>query len=107
MLGRQHYGRRTVNSVDACCEHTYLLVAVLDREIDVRAFTATDPIALSFQNIIGPTRFEPFNVRDELFRVVRNTQKPLFQISLLNGSAATPTDPARRLFVRGHSFFFG
>ena len=109
MIRRQDHGRRTVDRVDSRGEHTNLLVAipVLYLEVDIRAFTAAHPIALTFQNLVGPTGFDLFNVGDELFCIVRDAQEPLFQISLLDGRTAAPADPSRRLFVREHSLFFG
>src|ERR1041384_1185854 len=107
MIGRQHDGRRTVDRVNTRGEHTNLLIAILYLEVDVRAFTAANPIALAFQNFVRPTRFNLFDVGDELFCVVRDTQEPLLQISFFDLSTATPTDSSRRLFVREHSLFFG
>jgi hypothetical protein len=107
MIRRQHDSRRAVDRVDARGEHTYLLITIFDLEIDIRAFTAADPIALTFQNLVGPTRFDLFNVGDELFCVVRDAQEPLFQVSFLDLSAASPADSSRRLFVREDSLFFG
>src|SRR4029078_12141077 len=105
MVGRQDHGRRAIDRVDACCENTNLVLAILYREVDVRAFTTANPIALTFQNLVGPTRFDLFNISDELFCVVRDAQKPLVQISLLDLRTTTPTYSARRLFVREHSLF--
>src|ERR1041385_4778882 len=98
MLGRHHDRSRAVNSVDARREYTNLLLAVFDCEVDVCAFTATDPVALSLQNFLGPSGFDLFYVSDELFGVISDAQKPLFEIALLDLSAATPADSTRRLF---------
>src|SRR5689334_20721747 len=106
MLGRHHDRSRAVNSVDARSEHTNLLLAVFDSEVDECTFTTTDPVALSLQNFLRPGVFDLFYVGDELFRVVSDAQKPLFQITLLNSGAAAPADPTRRLLVREHSLFF-
>src|ERR1043165_502365 len=100
MVERQHDRGRTVDGVDARREHTNLLVAVLELKLDKRAFTAADPIALPFQNLLGPTGFDLFDVRSELFRVVGDAQEPLLEIALLDRRAAAPANAARRLLVR-------
>src|SRR5689334_20796198 len=107
MFCRQHDGRRAVDSVDARGKDTYLLVAVFNCEIDERTFAASDPVALTFQNLLGPAGFDLLHVGYELFRVISDAQKPLFQISLLDRRTTTPADPARRLLVRQHGLFFG
>src|SRR5687768_8766906 len=99
MVRRQDNGSRAVNGVDARSEHTNLFVTVLNLKIDKRAFTAADPIALPLQNLFRPTRFDLFNIGDELFRVVCDPQEPLLQIALLDRRSATPTDSAGRLLV--------
>src|SRR6185369_4988365 len=102
-----HHDRtRAVNSVDARCEHTNLLLAVFHAEVDVCAFAATDPVTLSLQDFFGPAVFDLFYVGDELLGVGGNAQEPLFQVALLDNRTAAPADPARRLFIRQHSFFF-
>src|ERR1051326_4685190 len=106
MFGRQNDRGRTVDRVDARGEHTNLPVAVLYRKLDKRAFAATDPIALPFQNFLGPTSFDLLDVGDQLFRVIGDAQKPLLEIALLDRRAAAPANSTRRLFVRQHSLFF-
>src|SRR5215510_10114179 len=99
MLSRQHHRRGAEDRVDTSCEYTNLLVAVFDGKLDKRAFTTSDPIALSLQNFLGPTGFDLFHVSDQLFGVVSDAQEPLLQISLLDLCSAAPADPARRLFI--------
>src|SRR5689334_5384752 len=99
MVHREHYGGGPEDSVDTRCEHTNLLVAVLHWKLDKGAYTAPDPITLPLQSFLGPAGFDLLHIREQLLRVVSDAQKPLFQISLLDGGAATPADAAGRLFV--------
>src|SRR6185295_1643015 len=92
--------------VDTRRKHTYLALAVLYLKVDVRTFAAADPVALSFQNFFGPACFDLLDVGDELFCIIGDSQKPLFEISLLYSRTAAPTDAARRLFIRQHGLFF-
>src|SRR6185503_13431800 len=84
----------------------YLLVAVFHSKLNKSAFAASNPVTLSLQHFLGPTSLDLFHVGDELFRVLSDAQEPLFQITLLDWSTATPADAARRLFVRQHGLFF-
>src|SRR5215204_5743292 len=106
MLRGQHKRRRSVDSVDTRGEHTDLLVAVLDRKLDIRAFAASDPVTLALQNFLGPTVFDLLDVGDELLGIVSDAQEPLFQIAFLDWGATAPADAARRLLVREHGLFF-
>src|SRR6266850_715090 len=91
--------------VDARGEHTNLLFAVLYGEIDVGPFAAPNPITLTLEHLLRPGGFDLLNIRDELFSVLRDAQKPLLQVSFFDGSAATPANPSGRLFVRKDCLF--
>src|ERR1051325_7228542 len=105
MLCRQHNGSCAEDSIDTRSEDPDLFVAVFDRKIDKGTFPATNPIALALQCLFRPASFDLIDVSNKLFRIVRNLQKPLFEIALLDCRSAAPTDSTCRLFVRTDSLF--
>src|SRR6185295_11511416 len=103
---RSHYDcSSTKNSVDTSRKHSNFLIAILDGEIDVGAFTAANPIALTLQNFLGPCRLDLIHLPDELLGIGHRAQEPLFQIPLFNRSATAPTNSSGRLFIRKYSAF--
>src|SRR6266850_7719846 len=99
MFGRKHYCRGAENRIDPRCEHPNLLVAVLQREVDVSAFAAPHPIALALENFFRPGRFDLLDVFDKLFRIFSDAQEPLLEVSFLNCCSATPTHTTSGLLV--------
>src|SRR5215510_4757150 len=106
MLGRYHNGGGSIDRVDAGSEHTNLSVGVFDFEIDVRAFATTNPIALTLDHFRRPATLNLVYVGNELFRVLRRTQVPLFDLFLGRLRPAAPADTAGRLLVGQNGFFF-
>ena len=82
MFSRDHDRRRAVYRVDARGKDANLFVVVLNFEIDVSAFAATDPIALPFQNLLRPAAFDFLDVCDQLLSVFGGAQIPLFNLLL-------------------------
>ncbi len=93
---------RAEDRVDPCRKH-------LDRgptrnhvEVDKRPFAPANPVALHRAHLFRPTlqRVEP---RQQLIRILRNAQKPLRQIPLLDRHILVPPAPPRHhLLVREH-----
>src|SRR5882672_10465879 len=90
MLSREHDGCRAKDRVDAGGEHAHTIVVILDCEINIRALAAANPVALPLQNFCGPAGFYFFDVRNQLFGVLSNAQKPLLDLFLGDRSATTP-----------------
>src|SRR6185312_13196788 len=107
MVRRQDDRSRSINGVDASREDTNLLIAILDGEVNVSPFAATDPIALPLQDFVWPARLDLGDIFYELFCIFSDAQEPLVQISLFNCSSAAPANPARGLLVRQHGLLFG
>src|ERR1051326_7713050 len=96
MLRRNHHRRGSIDRVDACRKHTNLSVGVFDFEIDISAFTASDPIALALDHFCRPAALNLIYVSNELFGVLRRSQIPLFDFFLRYLCSAPPADAARR-----------
>src|SRR6267154_4110508 len=105
MLSRQNDRRRAIDRIDARCEHADFVVVIPNGKIDIGAFAASDPIALALQNFFGPAALDLLNVSDQIFRVFGSPQEPLFDLSFHYRRAATPANPAGRLFIRKHRLF--
>src|SRR5580765_8728831 len=97
MFGSQDDRRGAKDRVDPGGEYPNLVRRVFYLEVEVSAFAPANPIALPLDDFFRPTAFDFFDVRDQLFRVLRSSQEPLFDLFLRDRSATAPADSARRL----------
>ena len=65
----------------------------VQRKIDQRAFASADPVALHDAHFFRPT-WKAIQVAEQLIRVIRNTQEPLFELSLLDRRVFMPPSAA-------------
>ena len=71
MLGRQDHAGGAVDGVDARGEDADRLARSGQREIDLRAFGAADPVALHGEHALRPAAFELRHVVQQLVGVMR------------------------------------
>ena len=92
MLGRQLNRRRAKDRIDprsenrnrrACRTKSLVIDRVVEFEIDQRAFAATDPVALHGANFFRPA-LKLVEIAQQFFCILRDAQKPLLQVALLN-----------------------
>src|SRR5437764_9819447 len=106
MFDREDNCRSAKDCVDARSENTNPVIMIFDPEINVRAFTAADPITLTLDYFVRPAAFDLLYICDEFFGIIRDAQVPLLDFLLRHLRATAPTDSARRLLIRQHRFFF-
>ena len=62
MLGREDQAGGAVDGIDARREDADLLAAAFEREIDLGAFGAADPVALHGEHALRPAAFELLHI---------------------------------------------
>src|SRR5205823_5533550 len=75
MFRREHQERPAVERVGARGENTNMRIAIVDLEIDFRAFAATDPIPLQQLDSFGPVESPEFI--DQSLGIRSDAQHPL------------------------------
>ena len=93
-VGRDHEERRAVQRVRAGGEHGDRLVPALDRELDLGALAAADPVALHQQDRLGPLALQRGHVRQQPVGVLGDLEVPLGQ-DPPDDLGAAPLAPAR------------
>ena len=79
-----------------------LRLGVVEFEIDQRAFTAANPVALHGADFFGPA-LKLFKIAQEFVGVVGDAQEPLFKFTLLDESIfVTPAAAIHHLLVGEH-----
>ena len=101
MLGREHEIRRAEDRVRTRREdHHRRGIALGDREGDLRAFRAAEPVALGALRGLRPV--DPLEVVQQTLGVVRDAEEPLLEQSLLDARAAPLAQPILHLLVGEH-----
>ena len=101
MLDGEHEERRTPQRVRPGREDRDLLARFLDREGDLGALGAPDPVPLHRQDPLGPID-ELLGVVEQSLRVVRDPEEPLRQVATLHRRAAPFAGALDHLLVREH-----
>ncbi len=73
----------------------------IEREADVQAFRAPDPVALHQPNLLRPA-IEPVERGEKVFGKIRDLEEPLSQLALLDQRAGAPATPVDDLLVGEH-----
>jgi len=68
----------------------------------MRAHAPADPVALHGQHALGPARGQGIQTGQQFVGIVRDTQKPLLQVLLLDLAVAAPAAAFDDLLVRQH-----
>ena len=101
MLGGEHEIRRAEDRVRTRREDDdRRRIALGDRERDLRALGAADPVALGALGGLGPV--DPLEVVQQPLGVVGDAEEPLLEQPLLDTRAAALTQPVLHLLVGEH-----
>ena len=100
MLWRQCNIRRTKQRIWTCRKYGNQLIRTIDLKFNFSANTAADPIFLHRFDHLCPIQI--VSRLEHLVSICRDAEKPLFEIFLGDGIAATPTFAALNLFVGEH-----
>src|SRR5437763_14529019 len=106
MFDREDDCRGAKDRIDTRCENTNPVIMIFDPEINVRAFTAADPITVTLDYFVRRAAFDLLYICDEFFGIIRDAQVPLLDFLPRHLRATVPTDSARLLPIRQHRFFF-
>ena len=98
MLGRQHHERRAPQRVRTGREDLDALIATVDREDDVGALRAPDPVALDSLDVVRPAGQLVQSVEQPL-RKLALPEEPRREVALRDCGAATLTPPVDDLLV--------
>ena len=107
VLGCEHYERGTVDGVESGGEDADRVVpigaigAIGEREVDPGAFRAANPILLERQDRRRPS-LQRLHRLEELVSVIRDPEKPLFELFGNHFGIAPPTAPIDHLLVGKH-----
>ncbi len=105
MLGRHHHERRAKDGIRARGENLQV-VARLDPKRQASAFAAPDPVALHDLDRLGPV--DRIQLAQQLLGIFGDSEKPLFQVTLVDLRSATLADVAiYDLLVRQHRLVVG
>ena len=99
MLGRQNHERRTPQRVRTRREDLDALIAAVDREDDVGALRAPDPVPLDRLDVVRPAGQLVQSVEQPL-RVVAFPQEPRREVAFGDRGAAALAPPVDDLLVR-------
>ena len=100
VLGREQEERAAEQRVGARGEHGDALVGrlavrVAQREVDLGALAAADPVRLHRLDALGPAR-QLVEVVEELLRVVGDLEVPLLELALVDLAACSASTRRRR-----------
>ena len=106
VLDREHEERHAPERVRTRGEDPDLVAGLVDRERDVRALAAPDPVALHREHALRPFD-ERVHVVEQALRVVGDLEEPLRQVAALDHRAAALTRTLDHLLVRQHGLVLG
>ncbi len=85
MFGREDDAGGAIDGIHAGSEDADLFAGRGQREIDLGAFGAADPIALHEQHALRPARFELAHTSEQFVGIRGDLEEPLFERALLDG----------------------
>ena len=103
VLGCEHHERGTVDRVESGGEDAdrFIAISAIGEEVDLGAFRAANPILLEGQDRRRPS-LQGLHRLEELVSVIRDPEKPLFELFGNHFGIAPPTAPIDHLLVGEH-----
>ena len=102
----QRIGTRGENGDLALVAGDRVAVNIAEREVDLGALGAADPVRLHLLDALGPAR-QLLQIIEQLLRVLGDLDVPLLEVALLHLGVAAPAAALRHLLVGEHGLALG